>query len=200
MKIQNNKSTRYNKNNININSNGKKLKDKIMNLLSYLHNNIQAMNQSKIFAGLMIIILNIASKFIIIQLPQTVESYLKFTFSRDVLIFAIAWMGTRDIYIALGIVCIFIFIIDFLCNEKSSFCILPEQFVDSHVEKLNEINNTLTQQDLQNIKNLAKKIEHEFESTTNTNESTEPNNELSTTVKNINPYIGYQPAVIENTH
>ena len=120
------------------------------------------MNQSKIFAGLMIIILNIASKFVIIQLPKTVESYLKFTFSRDVLVFAIAWMGTRDIYIALGIVFIFIFVVDFLCNENSALCILPENFIDSHVEKLDIMNNTITPQDIQNIKNLALKIETEY--------------------------------------
>jgi len=142
----------------------------IAKMVNYVNNNIQAMNQSKIFAGLMIIILNIASKFIIIQLPKTVESYLKFTFSRDLLVFAIAWMGTRDIYIALGIVCIFIFVVDFLCNEKSALCILPETFVDSHVEKLDEMNNSITPQDLQNIKNLAKKIEKDFENLPDENE------------------------------
>ena len=134
----------------------------IANTVNYIHNNIQLMNQSKIFAGLMIIILNIASKFVIIQLPKTVESYLKFTFSRDLLVFAIAWMGTRDIYIALGIVCLFIFVVDFLCNEKSALCILPENFIDSHVEKLDTMNNTITPQDIQNIKNLALKIESEY--------------------------------------
>jgi len=134
----------------------------IPNIMNYLHNNVQMMNQSKIFAGLMIIILNIASKFVIIQLPKTVESYLKFTFSRDLLVFAIAWMGTRDIYIALGIVCFFIFVVDFLCNENSAMCILPENFIESHVEKLDTMNNTITLQDIQNIKNLALKIETEY--------------------------------------
>jgi hypothetical protein len=137
-----------------------KFKKIFASIFKYLDNNIQVMNQSKIFAGLMIIILNIASKFVIIQLPQTVESYLKFTFSRDLLVFAIAWMGTRDIYIALGIVFTFIFIIDFLCNEKSPFCVLPENFIDRHVEKLTEM-NTLTPQDWQALANLAKKINTE---------------------------------------
>lgn len=155
-----------------------------MNIASYLNNNVQTMNQSKIFAGLMIIILNIASKFVTIQLPKTVESYLKFTFSRDVLVFAIAWMGTRDIYIALGIVLLFIFVVDFLCNENSQFCILPENFVDKHVEKLDEMNNSITPQDLQNIKNLAKKIEKEFENVEDT--TTEQQNLLP------DPYMGFQ--------
>jgi hypothetical protein len=134
---------------------GKKV---VTNLMSYLNNQVQAMNQSKIFAGLMIIILNLASRFVTIKLPKTVESYLKFTFSRDLLVFAIAWMGTRDIYIALMIVAGFIFAVDFLFNEESTLCILPSHFVDRHVGKLQE-NSTLTPQDIESIKNLAKKLE-----------------------------------------
>ena len=168
----------------NVKNKNNSLTSKFMNIASYLNNNIQVMNQSKIFAGLMIIILNIASKFVTIQLPKTVESYLKFTFSRDLLVFAIAWMGTRDIYVALGIVILFIFVVDYLCNEKSRFCILPENFVDKHVEQLDEINNSITSQDLQNIKNLAKKIEKEFENVEDI--PTEQKNSLP------DPYMGFQ--------
>jgi hypothetical protein len=102
-------------------------------MLDYLHNNIKAMNDSKIFAGLMIITLNIASKFVTIKLSKTMESYLKYTFSRDILVFAITWMGTRDIYIALFITLVFILCMDFLLNEDSMFCVLPEQFTDYHI-------------------------------------------------------------------
>lgn len=130
------------------------------NLFKYLNDKVQAMNQSKIFAGLMIIILNLASRFVTIKLPKTVESYMKFTFSRDLLVFAIAWMGTRDIYIALLIVTAFIFAVDFLFNEESSLCILPATFIDRHIEQLDG-NAILTPQDIENIKNLAKKIENE---------------------------------------
>jgi hypothetical protein len=102
-------------------------------MFDYLHNNIKVMNDSKIFAGLMIITLNIASKFVTIKLSKTMESYLKYTFSRDILVFAITWMGTRDIYIALFITLVFMLSMDFLLNEDSMFCILPEQFTDYHI-------------------------------------------------------------------
>ena len=105
----------------------------VSTMLDYLHNNIKAMNDSKIFAGLMIITLNIASKFVTIKLSKTMESYLKYTFSRDILVFAITWMGTRDIYIALFITLVFILCMDFLLNEDSMFCVLPEQFTDYHI-------------------------------------------------------------------
>ena len=62
---------------------------------------------------IMIIIINIASKFVTFKVSKTMESYLKFNFSRDVLVFAITWMGTRDIYIALVLTILFIIIFDF---------------------------------------------------------------------------------------
>jgi hypothetical protein len=101
------------------------------------------LNNSKIFAGLMIIVLNIASKFVTVKLSKTMESYLKHTFSRDMLVFAIAWMGTRDIYTALIIMLVFILCMDYLLNEESSFCCLPENFTDYHVSLLDN-NETVT--------------------------------------------------------
>lgn len=93
---------------------------------SSMHDHISNVNNSKIFAGLMIITLNIASKFVTIRLNKTMENYLKYTFSRQILVFAIAWMGTRDIYIALMLTLAFIVVMDFLLNEASMFCILPQ--------------------------------------------------------------------------
>lgn len=92
-----------------------------------MHNKILDLNTSKMFAGLMIITLNIASKFVTFKFGKTTEMYLKYTFSRQILVFAMAWMGTRDIYVAVGLTLVFIFIFDFLFNENSSLCVLPNE-------------------------------------------------------------------------
>lgn len=105
-------------------------------MMQYLHTNIIAMNQSKLFAGLIIIVLNISSKFVTIRLSKTMEGYLKYTFSRDVLVFAMAWMGTRDIYTALFITIVFMLCANFIFNEDSRLCILPESFIDHHASKI----------------------------------------------------------------
>lgn len=102
-------------------------------LFNYTNDYVSSLNNSKLFAGLMIIVLNIASKFVTIKLSKTMEAYLKYTFSKQILIFAIAWMGTRDIYIAIIITLIFVFLMDFLFNEESQFCVLPEAFTNYHV-------------------------------------------------------------------
>lgn len=110
-------------------------KEFIKNVL-YFHNYVKIMNGSKMFAGLVVITLNIASRFVTIKLSKSMESYLKFTFSRDVLVFCIVWMGSRDIYIAATFTLLFTFIMDFLLNEESSYCILPETFTTYHTELL----------------------------------------------------------------
>ena len=110
----------------------------VYSLYLYLHNTFYVINDSKIFAGLMVITLNIASRFVNLKLSKTVESYLKNTFSRQILVFAIAWMGTRDIFIALFITILFSIVTGYLCNEESAFCILPETFTDYHVGLLND--------------------------------------------------------------
>ena len=115
----------------------------MQNFMNYAHNHISALNQSKIFAGVMIVVINIASKFVTINMSKTMESYLKYTFSRDILVFAITWMGTRDIYVAIGLTLLFILLVDYLFNEESYFCCLPESFTSYHVDKLEGMDNRL---------------------------------------------------------
>ena len=92
-----------------------------------VHDHVTVLNNSKIFAGIMIVILNVASKFVNFKFGPTTEKYLKYTFSRQILVFAMAWMGTRDIYVAAGLTLVFIVIFDFLFNENSSLCVLPNE-------------------------------------------------------------------------
>ena len=132
----------------------------ISSIFSYLHNSIQAVNSSKMFAGLMIITLNIVSKFVTIKLSKTMESYLKFTFSHQILIFAIAWMGTRDIYVALFITLLFVIATKFLLHEDSVFSVLPDEFKDHHLSLLeNEITNKdkVSDEDIRKAKEVLEK-------------------------------------------
>ena len=106
----------------------------IKNALQTIHSNVNMLNGSKIFAGFMIIMLNISSRFVTIKLSKSMEAYLKYTFSRQILIFTIAWMGTRDIYIALTVAVVFTIIMDVLFNEDSSYCVLPVSFTEYHTQ------------------------------------------------------------------
>jgi hypothetical protein len=126
---------------------------------SFIHDHVQAINNSKIFAGLMIITLNIVSKFANIKLSKTLESYLKYTFSRQILVFAIAWMGTRDIYIALFITVIYVILTEYLLHEESMFFVMPEEFKDYHISLLeNEgAGDNITMEDVVKAKAVLEK-------------------------------------------
>ena len=125
------------------------------NIFSYLHNQVQVLNGSKIFAGIMIILLNISSKYVNIKLSKTMESYLKHTFSKQILVFAIAWMGTREIYVALFITILFTICIEYLFHEDSMFFCLPEQFKDYHIELLE--NQEVSEEDIKKAKEILEK-------------------------------------------
>lgn len=82
--------------------------------------------------------------------------YLKHTFSKQLLVFAIAWMGTRDIYIALLITIIFIICMDYIFNEDSMFCCLPESFTNYHLEL-----DKVTHDDIKKAKEVLAKADEQ---------------------------------------
>jgi hypothetical protein len=116
-------------------------------LFENFHQHVTNINESKIFAGLMIVILNIASKFVNFRFGPTAEKYLKYTFSRQILVFAMTWMGTRDIYIATILTLVFILFFDVLFNEDSQFCILPDNLKE-YYQNLDKEEQTVTEQKL----------------------------------------------------
>ena len=109
------------------------------NLISFMHEHIMYLNSSKFFAGIIMILLNVGSKFITIQFSKSTEEYLKYTLSKQILVFSMSWMGTRDIYTALGLTAIFTVLSDHLFNEESSYCIVPHKYRILH--KLIDTNN-----------------------------------------------------------
>jgi hypothetical protein len=97
-------------------------------IVNFVNIHVTYLNNSKFFAGVVMILLNIGSKFITIQFSKSTEQYLKYSVTKQLLIFAMAWMGTRDIYNALGLTAIFTILSDYLFNEESSLCIVPQKY------------------------------------------------------------------------
>jgi len=107
--------------------------------MNFVHNHIMYLNNSKFFAGVVMILLNVGSKFISIQFSRSTEEYLKMTVTKQLLVFAMAWMGTRDIYMALILTAVFTVLSDHLFNEESPYCIVPEKY--KVLEKLMDTND-----------------------------------------------------------
>ena len=118
---------------------------------------IYSLNNSKFFAGFIMLIMNIGSKYITIELSSTQESYLKYTLGRQLLIFAILWMGTRDIVIALVLTCVFIVFADYLFNENSKYCLLPDSYKDLEIELDKNGDGKISAKEIQDAINTLKK-------------------------------------------
>lgn len=118
-----------------------------------IHLNIMNVNNSKFFAGVVMIMLNVGSKFIPIQFSKSAEEYLKKSLSKIMLVFAMSWMGTRDIYTAVLLTGVFVILSDYLFNEESDFCIVP------HHKRI--LDSDLSKQTLQLIENKKKIIEQD---------------------------------------
>lgn len=138
---------------------GKGFMSSIEKLSMHLNDYVNTLNQSKVFAGMMIVIINIASKFVNFKVSKTVESYLKYTFSRHIIVFAATWLGTRDIYISIFMTLLFIFVVDVLFNEKSRFCCLPESFINNQISKLEGMENHMpTPEEIVKAKIVLEKV------------------------------------------
>ena len=95
---------------------------------TFSHNHIMFLNDSKFFAGIVMILLNVGSKFISIQFSKSTEEYLKLNVTKQLLVFAMAWMGTRDIYTSLVLTAVFTILSDHLFNEESPYCCVPHKY------------------------------------------------------------------------
>lgn len=129
----------------------------LFNSIAFIHNHILFLNNSKFFAGVIIILLNIGSKFITIQFSKSTEEYLKMNVTKQILIFAMAWMGTRDIYISLILTAVFTILSDHLFNEESPYCCVPEKYrILAKIADKN-LDGKVTDEEINNAINILEK-------------------------------------------
>jgi hypothetical protein len=107
--------------------------------MDIINNAVSSLNSSTFFAGIMMICLNIGSRYIQLNLDESTESYIKYALTKEILVFTISWMATRNIYSALVLTAVFVVLADFILNEKSKYCLLPKNFIKSR--KLGEYTN-----------------------------------------------------------
>ena len=104
-----------------------KLVKKINKHLKAANSHIQALNNSKFLAGIVMLLLNVGSKYIEMGFSKTQEQALRNGLGREILIFAIVFMGTHDIIISILMTAAFIILSDYLFNENSNLCIMPNR-------------------------------------------------------------------------
>lgn len=94
-----------------------------------------ALNQSKYFAGIMMIVLNLGSKYITLELSENQDELLKNKIIRRFLVFTVVFVATRDIYVSLILTGVFILLVSGLFNENSSYSIVTKPVIASVTEE-----------------------------------------------------------------
>ena len=87
-----------------------------------------SINENKLLIGLVMIFMNIGSKFIVINLSENQKEFLSNSILRQVLIFCIAFVATRDIVHAVILTAAFVILVDGLLHEDSSLSIIPKKY------------------------------------------------------------------------
>jgi uncharacterized membrane protein (DUF485 family) len=102
---------------------------------------LQNISTSKILLGVFMIFMNIGSRYIELKLTNGQEMILK-NIAREVLIFTISFIATKDLIISFIITGVFIILANFVFNEKSKYNILPEKYkklasiIDTNKDKI----------------------------------------------------------------
>ena len=118
---------------------GAKNRGMFQEVWAYIHDHVMYLNNSKFFAGVIMILLNVGSKVIPVEFSKSASEYLKYSITKQLIVFAMAWMGTRDIYVSLVLTAVFVVLSDHLFNEESNICVVPHKHRVLH--KLIDTNN-----------------------------------------------------------
>ena len=103
-------------------------------LEKFAKNYYHPINNSKLLAGLGMLILNLFSKYVVLDLSKSQEAFIRNTVTREILIFTISFVGTRDLILSLILTAIFVILSGTLFNEESKFCVIPEKYKYLHNE------------------------------------------------------------------
>jgi uncharacterized membrane protein (DUF485 family) len=111
---------------------------------------IASLNSSKYFSGILMILMNLGSKYVGLELSEFQEEFLSKKIIRRIIIFCIFFISTRDIIISLVLTGIFIIFIGGIFNDNSKFSI---------IKKHNPQTKVITKDDVRKAKKIINKYE-----------------------------------------
>ena len=85
------------------------------------------LNNSKFFAGLTMLAVNLGSKYLAHELSDSQQELFNNKIIRRFVLFTVLFMATKDIYVSLILTAVFIVIVSGLFNEDSKYCIVKKK-------------------------------------------------------------------------
>mgnify|MGYP001164932061 FL=1 len=124
-------------------------------------NLLRSLNSSKYMFGLMMLMLNIGSRYIELGFTKTQEQALRNGLGRELLIFSTVFIGSRDVVTSILMTAAFIILSDYVFNENSRFCILPDRLkkIAQVVDKNND--REISPQEEENALEILRKADEQ---------------------------------------
>jgi uncharacterized membrane protein len=123
----------------------------------FANNFYHPINNSKLLAGLGMIILNLFSKYVVLDLSKSQEAFIRNTLTRELLIFVVSFVGTRDLLLSLFLTATFVILSGTVFNEKSRFCVIPEKYKYLHHEVDANRDGKITNEEIKKAQELLYK-------------------------------------------
>ena len=111
---------------------------------------ISTLNTSKYFSGVLMILMNLGSKYVGLELSEFQDEFLSKKIIRRLIIFCIFFIATRDIIISVILTGIFILFVGGIFNDNSKFSI---------IKKYNPKTKVITREDVRKAKKIINKYE-----------------------------------------
>ena len=89
------------------------------------------LNNNKYFTGIMILVLNLGSRFLVMELSNTQKQILSNKIIRRFVVFTVVFIATKDIYVSFIITAVFIVLVSGLFNENSKYCIVTKPVISN---------------------------------------------------------------------
>jgi hypothetical protein len=90
-------------------------------VLQHIESAVRFVNTSTIFAGIMLILLNVGSRFIVHELSDDDKEYSQNLILRRIAIFAVCFVGTKDLVVSLVLTASFVILSAGIFRGKGPF-------------------------------------------------------------------------------
>jgi len=133
------------------------------------------LNTNKLVLGLAMLTLNIGSKYVELNLSKSQEAYIRNSISRELLIFTILFVGTRDIITAILMTAAFTILANTIFNEKSKYCVMPDKFkkLEDVIDTNND--NIISDEEIENARKILSKAKMQNKQNNQNNQFTDSN-------------------------
>ena len=88
---------------------------------------INTLNNSKYFSGLIMVLLNLGSKYVSLEISEAQDFFLSHPIIRKALVFTIFFIATKDIVVSLISTLVFLLLVCFILHEESHLCFFSTQ-------------------------------------------------------------------------